>query len=331
METMFKRSLVILISCLIVWGFMSSSASAKDNESVSAAVESARKAGVPDETVSGVLALGYEHGLKAGEMMAFLDITRSAHENGFPLGPFLGKIEEGLAKGVEAHNIARVLNQELERFQFTYQLATQTMNNWKEQNMGLRHDDLARMAGTLSMGLTKADMETFFSGVPHAPMNQIANALEFMAGLVQAGMHQDEARDVVYAGMDSGFFSRPDWRLSTLVREAVQKDIPSDRIMTGALDVVKGNMDVVGAMQGLGLDPGVLQRWPYYDGFHGGPSGPSGGRGDDHGPSAPDEGSGSMGHGGSGGLGGPGSDEGSNGGGHGGMGGSGGSSGGPGM
>ncbi|MBN1847795.1 MAG: hypothetical protein JW932_04350 [Deltaproteobacteria bacterium] len=322
MEIIFKRSLGTLILFLLIWCFMVSSTSAKEDGSVSAAVADARKAGVPEETVSGILALGYEHGLQADEIVEFLDVTRSAHENGFSLRSFMGKIEEGLAKGVEARNISQVLHQELDRFQFTYQLASQTMSGWKAQHMGLRPEDLARMAGTLAMGLTKTDMEVFFSGVPKAPMNQVANALEFMAGLIQSGLHQDEARDIVYAGMDSGFFARPDWRLSAMVRAAIQKDIPNDQVIPSALNVVKGKIDVVEAFQSLDLDPGAVQWGPSWSVSNGSDSGPSNGQGlaggqgnnqEFEGPSESSGGAGSDGSGGGNGSDGHGEDGGSDG------------------
>ena len=316
MEPIFKRSLLILVFCLMLWSCLMSPTSAKDNESVSAAVAAARKAGVPEVTVSRLLALGYEHGLKSGELENFLDITKAVHENGFPLGPFMSKIEEGLSKGVESGNISRVLHQELERFQFTSQLATQTMNSWKERNKGLRSEDLTRMSGTLAMGLSKKDMETFFSGVPRAPMNQIASALELMAGLTQSGLHQDEARGVIYAGLDSGFFLKPDWRLSIMVRVAAQKNISSDQITKSALGVVKGKMDVVEALQGLGLNPGALQQGPYYGSPQGSSSGPSNGHGPSGGPGEGSGGGGPEGSGGGNGGGGPGGGGGSMGGMH---------------
>lgn len=319
METIFNRCIGFITLCLLVVFFGAAVSSlAQDNGSVSTSVAAARKAGVPEGTVSRILARGYEHDLKADEMVDFLDVTRAAQEEGFPLDPLIGKIEEGLAKRIEARNISRVLHQELARFQFTRQLAVQTMNNWRERDMELRPDDLARMAGTLAMGLSKSHMETFFSGVPQAPMNCIANALEFMAGLMQAGLPRDGARDIVYAGIESDFFSGPDWRLSTMVRAAVQKDIPNERITTAALDVVRGKMGVPEALQSLHLDPTDLQRGPHIGGPHGTTSGQYDGQGQ------------AGGHGNDQGSGGPGEGGGSDGGGMGGPGGSGGSSGGPG-
>ena len=213
----------------------------------------------------------------------------------------MSKIEEGLSKGVESSNISRVLHQELERFQFTYQLATKTMNSWKERNMGLQSEDLARMSGTLAMGLSQKEMEIFFSETPHAPMNQIASAMEFMAGLIQSGLQQDEARGVVYTGIDSGFFLKPDWRLSIMVRVAVQKNISNDQIRKSLLGVVRGKMGVAEALQGLGLDPGVLQQGPFYGSSQGSASGPSNGNGHNQDSGGPGEGSGGGGIEGSGG------------------------------
>jgi hypothetical protein len=309
METIFNRRIGFFVLCLILFFWAAAPSFAKDDGSVSDAVAAARKAGVPEETVSRVLARGYEYGLKADEIVGFLDVTKTAQEKGCPLDPLVAKLEEGLAKRIEARNISRVLYQEIERFQFTRQLAVRTMNIWKEQNMELRPDDLARMAGTLAMGLTKTDMEAFFSGVPQAPMNRIANALEFMAGLVQAGLPKDGAREVVYAGIQSDFFSRPDWGLSTMARVAVQKDIPNERITTTVLNVVKGKMAIAEALQSLDLDPTDLQRGPNIGGPNGTTSSPNegqgqpGGHGNDQGSggsSGPSDPGGSGGSGGSG-------------------------------
>jgi hypothetical protein len=304
METIFNRYIGILILFFLLCFWIVEPSYARNNESVLIAVAGARKAGVPEETVSGILARGYEYHLRAEEIIGFLAVIRTAHENGSPLGPLMGKIEEGLAKHIEVRTISKVLHQELERFQFTRQTAIQTLNRWKGQEGDVRPDDVARMAGTLAMGLSRSDMQTFFTGVPQAPMYQIANALEFMAGLVQAGMDRDEARHVVYTGIGSNFFSDTDWRLSTMVRAAMQKNISKEKVATAAMDVVKGKMEVSEAIKRLNLDPTDLQRGPYVGGPPEAPSGQPGGHGQAGGPGGD---SGSSGPGGSSDTGGSGS------------------------
>ena len=306
------RQGILLFSLLFLGPFLIfSTVSAQDKTDVTVAVKQARDAGVPENVLSQMLAFGYKYDLKATEMANFINITRKAKEENLPIEPLVSKIEEGLAKRVQARIIERVLRQQLSHYRFSRTLAYKAMNRWGVPTQNLKPGELARLSKTLSMGISRQEMEGFFAHAPEAPIAEIVDALELMAALKQSRLQTKMSEEIVISGLKKGFFSKPAWDLPLMVDAAKVKKISEQKIRAAAIEVVSGKKSVFEAHTELGLDPKDLARGPQ---FWRSPSESTGkGKGTVHGAGNSDGmgngdgmGGGAGGSGGSGGAGGPG-------------------------
>lgn len=314
----FRQGVLFLLLCLLVPFFIFSPASAEDATDVTAAVKRARDSGIPENVLSQMLAFGYKYNLKAFEMANFVNITREAKEENLPIGPLVSKMEEGLGKRIHAGIIERVLRQQLSQYRFTRRVAYKTMSRWSIPAQSLESGELVRLSKTLSMGISRQEMEGFFARAPQAPIAEIVNALELMAALKQSHLQTEMSEEIVFTGLKKGFFSKTAWDLPLLVSAAKSKKVADEKIKAAAIEVVSGKKSVLKAHTELGLDPHDLVRGPQFSGSpsegtgKGDGTGHSGGMGSGAGGSG-GSGGGSGGPGGSGG--GPGGSGGSGGGG----------------
>ena len=259
-----QSCLLSLLCCLVIAFCFFSTALAKNETDVTVAVKRARDAGVPENMISQMLAFGYKYDLKATEMANFLNIAREAGEENLPIVPLVSKIEEGLAKRIQARIIERVLRQQLSQYRFARRVAYKTMNRWGVPTQRLESGELVRMSKTLSMGISRQEMEGFFARAPQAPMAEIIDALELMAALKQAHLQMKISEEIVFNGLKKGFFSETAWNLPLMVNSAKSKKVPDKRIKAAAIEVVSGKKSVLRAHTELGLDPKDLARGPQF-------------------------------------------------------------------
>ena len=329
----FRRGVLFLLLCLLVPFFIFSPASAEDATDVTAAVKRARDSGVPENVLSQMLAFGYKYNLKAVEMANFVNITREAKEEDLPISPLVSKMEEGLGKRIHAGIIERVLRQQLSQYRFARRVAHKTMNRWSIPTQSLESGELVRLGKTLSMGISRQEMEGFFARAPQAPIAEIVNALELMAALKQSHLQTEMSEEIVFTGLKKGFFSKTAWDLPLMVSAAKSKKIADEKIKAVAIEVVSGKKSVLKAHTDLGLDPHNLVLGPQFSGSPSESTGKGEGTGDSDGMGSGSGDAGGMGDGGSsGGMGGDSGDAGGmgDGSGSGGMGGGAGGSGGSG-
>jgi hypothetical protein len=317
---------LFLLLCLLVPFFIFSQASAEDATDVTAAVKRARDSGVPENVLNQMLAFGYKYNLKAVEMANFVNITRVAKEENLPIGPLVSKMEEGLGKHIPAGIIEQVLRQQLSQYHFARRVVHKTMNRWSIPTQSLESGELVRLSKTLSMGISRQEMEGFFARAPQAPIAEIVNALELMAALKQSHLQTDMSEEIVFTGLKKSFFSKTAWNLPLMVSAAKTKKVADEKIKAAAIEVVRGEKSLLKAHTELGLDPYDLVRGPQ---FSGSPSEGTG-KGDGTGHGAGDSGGMGSGGGNAGGMGGGAGGSGGSGGSGGGAGASGGSGGGSG-
>ncbi len=254
------RKVLIFSSLLLALGLAASGVRSEDD--FKSAVQTAKTSGVSEEVISRILVIGYQYKLESKDLVGFLVVATEAGKRKLPTEPFVGKIEEGLAKQVEVHRIQQVLQHDLAQYGFVQDLLERTLFPKGYLPESVVSGDLVRLARTLSMGIAPEEMQALFQNAPKVSMREIVDAVEFTAALKQAGQEFPEAKEITVVGLQSGFFTRTAWNVPLMVSAAKTNHLSDDKIKSAALDVVKGNKTVLEAHTGLGLDPKSLARGP---------------------------------------------------------------------
>jgi hypothetical protein len=248
---------------------------ARGEDELTNAVKQARAKGVSEEMLNRVLVLGYKHTLKSQQLVEFIHLTTEAKEKGFPVEPLVSKIEEGLAKRVQVAAIQQAAREEISRYIMVRTVVQQTLSRRGIPVSEMRQEELARVANILAMGISLEEMKGFFEETPSKHMNEIVDALDFMAALQQSGLSRETTRQIVFAGMRKGFFSKSAWPLASTIQAAKFKDLPETMVKTEAIAVVEGEKSLAQAQQALGLQSRDLDRGPQVTA----PAAPGSGRG----------------------------------------------------
>ncbi len=304
------------------------------------AVRDAREAGVPGETVSKVLALGYENKMELGNLAELLGLLTEAHREGLPLDPLVGKIEEGMVKRVPSHVIAQVVSRRLADYRFGKALL-ETFAKRQGTPTPQPREDLARFTETLYCGLTRDDLEHVVERAPPAlEVPALVRAAEVLASLKQMQFGAPVSEKIVTTGLKRNYFTSERKDFSRILATARSKGVPLEKITSAAIAAVERGLTSAELASSLGVSSGDMgSRGPQVGGRPGAnqsQSGPGvagekgrGSTGSSTGSGAGPSGTGDASGGGAGGGAGGGSGGGSGGGnGSGGGGGSGGSGGG---
>ncbi len=129
--------------------------------SVTASVRAAREAGVPETSLNRLLMLAVDHRLEDDGVVRLVNFLQTVQTENLPIDPFMGKIEEGLAKQVPLNTIAAVLAQKLDDYRFVKTVLARTKTA-KDQEIS--HQDLNRMIGSLDAGGLPGDVGQVHSG-----------------------------------------------------------------------------------------------------------------------------------------------------------------------
>ncbi len=218
------------------------------------AMDQAREAGVPEQTVTSTLAQGYSRQLPSHDTALLLQGLAEAAAVGAPMDPMLAKIKEGLAKRVAADRIASVLSRMTDDYAYAKTLA------------GSRGGDDAasvfRLAQSLNAGLPRQELSAVLKAAPKANLRETAEAVEFMAALRQSGVSKEQARQAAVAGLEEGFFEAPDWSLARAVREAKRQNVDESDIASGLMQAMRGQAGVRDVANRWGVDQQALEKGP---------------------------------------------------------------------
>jgi hypothetical protein len=136
------------------------------------------------------------------------------------------------------------------------------MTRWNVPEESLRDEDLVSLVKTMSMGISEKEMKDFLQQAPRASMSVFADALEFTAALKQSGLNSEATRDIVFSGLEKGYFSRSSWHLALAVKAAKSLNIADEHIKMVALEVVSGDKTIQEARKALGVDRKDLKWGP---------------------------------------------------------------------
>ncbi|OPX40264.1 MAG: hypothetical protein B1H11_00540 [Desulfobacteraceae bacterium 4484_190.1] len=228
------------------------------NTDLTEIVEAARAAGVPDTTLNRLLLAGVENRDLFNAMPEILCFLIRAHKENLPLEPLIYKIEEALAKRVQADKIITVLRREIENLDFARKLVRETLQSEEK----LHSEAIIRLAEILRAGITKKEMDTFFKSTSVAPLPMRIVGVEIMAYCRQIHVDPDMIKKIIDAGIQyEGFTS--DWRyLAKVIATARKRGLSDELISKTAIEILKEKGSVKDLMTELGFTNRDLRREP---------------------------------------------------------------------
>lgn len=227
---------------------------------VATLVEKARAAGIPDHKLNQVLTLSVDHRLAPADTSAILEVLLMAQTANLPVEPFVGKIEEGLAKGVPVQAIVAALEQKADDYRFVQTLLLRAVPSAKGQPVS--ETDLTSIVNSLNGGVSRQELMKFIEEAPAAPVSMLAIAAENLALLRQMGFEETLTSRILSTGLRLKSFS-PSWRyLPRIVVAGRSKGIPDPDIAEAAVKALSEKRDVAGLMQMLGFTGRDLRHGP---------------------------------------------------------------------
>ena len=225
--------------------------------SVTASVRAASETGVAEVALNRLLMLAVNHRLEDDDVVRLVDFLQSVQTENLPIEPFMGKIEEGLAKQVPLDTIAAVLDQKLDDYRFVRRLL---MIKTREQQIS--QPDLSRMVGSLDGGITREDLARFIQEASGQDLSMLARATEILTLLKQVQFNESLTREILFTGLRNNSLNQSWDYLARVVATAKRRRIPDDEIARAARQTLEANRPFGEFMAALGFTPRDLRHGP---------------------------------------------------------------------
>jgi hypothetical protein len=223
-----------------------------DEASVIHAVEEARKAGVPDGTMNRLFQLGHGKGVEHASMTNLLRIVGEVKMEGLPLGPFVSKIEEGIAKRVPAETIERVLSEKRQDYRFARSVTADYL-----KKHGLRQqvtpEDLIGITESLYSGLSRQDLALAMEEAPAVSFSTLKEAVILRASLKQVGFDQKLSDWIVLTGLKHNFFTSQQCDFTRAIVAGKRKGVSDAEIAEAVLSTMQSGGTVTDLRSQIGV------------------------------------------------------------------------------
>jgi hypothetical protein len=253
----FKNNFTLFFAAFLVVASVSLSYGQGGDSSVTASVRAARNAGVSETALNRLLILAVDHRLEDDGVVRLVNFLQTVQTEDFPIGPFMGKIEEGLTKQIPLNTIAAVLAQKLMDYRFVRGVLTKKIG---EQEIS--HQDLSRMVGSLDDGITREEFTRFILEASGQNPAMLARATEILAMLKQVRFNESLTREILFTGLRKNSLSQSWDYLARVVVTAKRRQIPDDEIARAALEALEANQSLGDFMVTLGFTSRDLRRGP---------------------------------------------------------------------
>lgn len=227
------------------------------DQSVTASVRAARKAGVSEIALNRLLILAVDHRLEDDGVVLLVNFLQTVQTEDFPVDPFMGKIEEGLAKQIPLNTIAVVLGQKLDDYRFVIKVLKR-----KTGEQEISHQDLSRMVGSLDGGITREEFARFVLEASGQDLSMLARATEILALLKQVQFNESLTEEILFTGLSKNSLSQSWDYLARVVVTAKRRQIPDDEIARAAREALEANRPFKDFMTTLGFTPRDLRHGP---------------------------------------------------------------------
>ncbi len=250
MKTVFSYSLVVF---LLLCAITPKSARAVDDRTPSDALRMTRASAVDKEDLNRVLAVAERHHVSNEFTARWIARIRNTAQEGLPTSPLISKIEEGLAKNIEAGRIDAALERMMDGLRFTSALMAKDPEAHSALTPVEHQRVLIRMNELLSAGVAKTEMSRLYDTWAPAAVEQKLEALTFFAVAKQAGLKPDEAYRIASAGIEHNHFHSFPLNLAMMIKAAKANHIETTEIVGHALKVIRGEQTVTQAHRQMGI------------------------------------------------------------------------------
>lgn len=252
----FRKSLIPIVAILLVGASLYVQAQPAER-SVTASVWEARQAGVAESVLNQLLILAADHRLEDDGVVRLVNFVQMVQAENLPIGPFMGKIEEGLAKQIPLDTIAAVLTQKLDDYRFVRKLLST-----KTGHQEISHQDLSRMVDSLDGGIARDELARFLLEAPGQDPSMLARASEILALLKQIRFNQTLTQEILFTGLENNSLGQSWDYLARVVATAKGRQISDDEIARAAQEALQAKRPFKDFMANLGFTPRDLQHGP---------------------------------------------------------------------
>ena len=225
--------------------------------SVTASVRAASETGLSETALNRLIILAVDHRLEDDDVVRLVNFLQTVQTEYLPIDPFMGKIEEGLAKQVPLNTIAAVLDQKLDDHRFVRRVLTV-----KTGEQEISHPDLSRMVGSLDGGITREELAQFIQEASGQDLPMLARATEILALLKQVQFNESLTREILFTGLCNNSLTQSWDYLARVVATAKRRQIPDDEIAKAARQALEANRPFGDFMEAIGFTPRDLRHGP---------------------------------------------------------------------
>lgn len=227
------------------------------DQSVTASIRAARTVGVSETVLNRLMSLAADHRLKDDDVVRLLNFFQTVQTEDLPIDPFMGKIEEGLAKQIPLDTIAAVLGKKLEDYRFVRRVLT-----IKTEEQEISHQDLSRMVGSLDGGITREELARFIQEVSTQDLSMLARATEILALLKQVRFNESLTREILFTGLRNHSLTQSWDYLAKVVSLAKHKGATDHEIAIAAQAALREKYPLKEFMAALGFTSRDVRHGP---------------------------------------------------------------------
>ena len=224
---------------------------------MTASIRAARKAGLSEADLNRLLSLAVDHRLEDDGVVGLVNFLQTVQTENLPIDPFMGKIEEGLAKQVSLNTIGVVLAEKLDDYRFVRRVLT--IKTGKQE---ISQQDLSRMVSSLDGGITREELARFVQKAYSQDPSMLARATEILALLKQVRFNESLTREILFTGLRNNSLTQSWDYLARVVVTAKRRQIPDDEIAKAARQSLEANRPFGDFMATLGFTPRDLRHGP---------------------------------------------------------------------
>jgi hypothetical protein len=226
-------------------------------QSVMDSVQAARTAGLSETVLDRLLLLAVDRRLEDNDVVLLVNFLQTVQTENLPIDPFMGKIEEGLAKQVPVDAIAAVLTHKLDDYRFVREALLK-----KSGKQAITSHALSRMVNSLDSGITREELAQFIQETSGENLSMLARATEILALLKQLQFNESLTREILFAGLRNNSLTQSWDYLARVVATAKKRQISDDEIAEAARQALEASRPFGDFMTSLGFTPRDLRRGP---------------------------------------------------------------------